>query len=185
MYLLIDNYDSFTYNLYQAFASEGVRPLVKRNDDITLEEIASLRPDKIIISPGPGTPEQTGISNGAILEFGRSVPILGICLGHQCIVSVFGGRIERVKRIIHGATTPVEHDGKEIFRGVPSPFEAARYHSLQTENLPDCLRVTARTTDGIIMAVTHTRNPLTGLQFHPESFMTEHGQRLIRNFIEM
>ncbi|MFH1664610.1 MAG: aminodeoxychorismate/anthranilate synthase component II [Candidatus Omnitrophota bacterium] len=182
MYLLIDNYDSFTYNLYQAFAENGVRLLVKRNDEITLSDIEELRPDKMIISPGPRTPAEAGISVDVVRRFGGRIPILGICLGHQCITSAFGGRICRVEKIVHGKTSPVSHDGTGIFSGVPSPFNAARYHSLQTADIPACFDITART-ENIVMAVRHKEFPITGLQFHPESFLTEHGRKMISNFI--
>lgn len=185
MYLLIDNYDSFTYNLYQAFASKGLKLLVKRNDAIGLDEISRLNPDKIIISPGPKAPEDAGISNDIILNFAREIPILGICLGHQCAVKTFGGTVKKVGTIVHGKTSGVIHDGKGIFNGIPSPFLAARYHSLTTTDIPDCLEVSARTEDGIIMGMRHKEYPLIGLQFHPESFLTETGNRLIDNYIKM
>lgn len=185
MYLLIDNYDSFTYNLYQAFAREGVEVLVRRNDKITLTEIKKLHPDKIIISPGPKTPDDAGISNEIIKILGGNVPILGICLGHQCIADVFGGKIKRVKKIIHGKTSSIYHDKKGIFKGVPSPFKGARYHSLTATDIPSCLKITARTGDGIVMALEHKKRPTIGLQFHPESFLTESGRKLIKNFIDL
>lgn len=185
MYLLIDNYDSFTYNLYQAFAEHGVRLLVKRNDEIGPHEIAELNPDKIIISPGPKTPDDAGISNEIIKKFSGRVPILGICLGHQCIVSVFGGRISRVSKIIHGKTSPVHHNAEGIFEGVPNPFMGARYHSLETVDIPSCLEVIARTEEDVIMGVRHRSFPVMGLQFHPESFLTENGKKIITNFIAM
>lgn len=184
MYLLIDNYDSFTYNIYQAFAAQGVSLLVKRNDQIALDEIEALKPDKIIISPGPKTPDEAGVSNGIIKKFSGDVPILGICLGHQCIVQVFGGKISRVPEIVHGKTSPVHHDGKGIFRGIPVPFLGARYHSLDVREIPPCLEVTARTEDGVIMGVRHRDLPVEGVQFHPESFLTENGREMITNFIE-
>ncbi|MFH1305142.1 MAG: aminodeoxychorismate/anthranilate synthase component II [Candidatus Omnitrophota bacterium] len=184
MYLLIDNYDSFTYNLYQAFADEGIKLLVKRNDEIGIKEIARLNPEKIIISPGPKTPDHAGISNKIIEEFGPRIPILGVCLGHQCIAAVFGGKLARVRRIVHGKSSPVHHNGKGIFRGIPSPFMGARYHSLKTVRLPRELEITARTADGTVMAVRHRKWPLTGLQFHPESFLTENGRKFIKNFID-
>jgi len=183
MYLLIDNYDSFTYNLYQIFADEGVKLLVKRNDKITLEEIETLNPDKIIISPGPKTPDEAGISNDVIKKFGRTKPILGICLGHQCIAKTFGGKISRVKAIVHGTSTAINHDGKGIFKDMPEDFQAARYHSLETYDIPSCLEVSAKTEKDIIMGVRHKELPIIGLQFHPESFMTESGKKMIQNFI--
>ncbi|MBD3426650.1 MAG: anthranilate/aminodeoxychorismate synthase component II [Candidatus Omnitrophica bacterium] len=185
MYLLIDNYDSFTYNLYQAFAEQGVDLLVRRNDRISLGEIEKLAPEKIIISPGPKTPESAGISVEVIRSFSSLKPILGVCLGLQCIVQACGGRIDRVKKIVHGKTSLIEHDRKGIFKGVPSPFRGARYHSLHAERIPDCLRVTARTQDDIVMGVEHLELPLVGLQFHPESFLTEEGSVIVKNFIEL
>lgn len=185
MYLLIDNYDSFTYNLVQAFTLEGVYPLVKRNDEISIDEVAELDPDKIIISPGPKTPSESGISKDIINAFGKEKLILGICLGHQCIAEAFGGAIQRVENIVHGATSNVSHNGKGIFKGLPDPFKAARYHSLEARDIPDSLAVTARTASGLIMGIEHKELPIIGLQFHPESFMTEHGQKIISNFVEM
>ncbi len=185
MYLLIDNYDSFTYNLYQAFAENGVRLIVKRNDEIGTREVEALNPDKIIISPGPKTPDDAGISNEMIKNFSGRVPILGICLGHQCIVSAFGGRVSRVSTIVHGKTSPVHHNADGIFEGVPNPFMGARYHSLETLDIPSCLEITARTEENVIMGVRHRSFPVMGLQFHPESFLTESGKKIITNFIEM
>ncbi len=185
MYLLIDNYDSFTYNLYQAFTEQGVRLLVKRNDKISIKEIDALKPDKIIISPGPKTPDEAGISNDVIKHFGDRIPILGICLGHQCIASVFGGKIVRVGKIVHGKTSLVHHNGKGIFKGMPDPFPAARYHSLKTIDMPSCLEVTARTKNNITMGLRHRNRPIIGLQFHPESFLTGNGQKIIQNFIKI
>jgi para-aminobenzoate synthetase component 2 len=184
MYLLIDNYDSFTYNIYQAFAEQGKSLLVKRNDQIGINEIEALRPDKIIISPGPKTPEEAGISNKIIGKFAGNIPILGICLGHQCIVQAFGGKISRVPKIVHGKTSPIHHDGKGVFRGIPTPFLGARYHSLETVDIPSCLEITARTEDDIVMGVRHIELPIEGVQFHPESFLTENGRDMIMNFIE-
>lgn len=184
MYLLIDNYDSFTYNLYQMFAEQGIRILVKRNDKISLEEIVDLNPDKIIISPGPKTPDNAGISSTVIKKFAPDIPILGICLGHQCIAQVFGGEITRVSKLVHGKTSHVYHNGREIFKGIPNPFQGARYHSLEVVKTPDSLEITAWTKNKIVMALQHRQWPLTGLQFHPESFLTENGRKMIRNFIE-
>jgi anthranilate synthase/aminodeoxychorismate synthase-like glutamine amidotransferase len=184
MYLLIDNYDSFTYNIYQAFAAQGVSLLVKRNDDITINGIEALNPDKIIISPGPKTPAAAGVSNEIIKKFAGEIPILGICLGHQCIVQVFGGKISHVPEIVHGKTSPIHHDGKGIFRGIPTPFLGARYHSLDVGEIPSCLEITARTEDDVIMGVRHRDLPVEGVQFHPESFLTENGNEMITNFIE-
>ncbi|MFH1553111.1 MAG: aminodeoxychorismate/anthranilate synthase component II [Candidatus Omnitrophota bacterium] len=185
MYLLIDNYDSFTYNLYQIFAEQGAKLLVKRNDKITIEEIAELKPDKIIISPGPKTPREAGISNEVIKKFFHSVPILGICLGHQCIATAFGGKISQVEKLVHGRTSPVHHKSKGIFEGIVSPFPGARYHSLKAIDMPPCLEVTAWTDDEIIMGLKHRERPVIGLQFHPESFLTENGRKIIKNFIEL
>ena len=185
MYLLIDNYDSFTYNLYQMFSAQGAKLLVKRNDEITLDEIASLKPDKIIISPGPKTPDDAGVSNDVIKELHSSVPILGICLGHQCIAQVFGGKISHVPKMIHGKTSFIHHPGKNIFNGIPSPFQGMRYHSLRATNIPHCLEITARTGNGIVMGVKHKKFPVIGLQFHPESFLTKNGHKLIKNFIKI
>jgi len=184
MYLLIDNYDSFTYNLYQMFAEQGIRILVKRNDKISLEEIANLNPDKIIISPGPKTPDDAGISNAVIKRFAPNIPILGICLGHQCIARVFGGKISRVSKLVHGKTSHIYHNGQKIFKGVPNPFQGARYHSLEAVKTPSSLSITAWTENKIVMALQHRQWPLTGLQFHPESFLTENGRKIIENFIE-
>ncbi|MGB2601420.1 MAG: aminodeoxychorismate/anthranilate synthase component II [Candidatus Omnitrophota bacterium] len=184
MYLLIDNYDSFTYNIYQAFAEQGKSLLVKRNDQIDINEIEALRPDKIIISPGPKTPEEAGISNEIIKKFAGNIPILGICLGHQCIVQAFGGKISRVPKIVHGKTSTIHHDGKGVFRGIPTPFLGARYHSLETVDIPACLEITARTEDDVVMGVRHIELAVEGVQFHPESFLTENGRDMIINFIE-
>ena len=185
MYLLIDNYDSFTYNLYQAFAALGIILVVKRNDKVTIKEIEALNPDKIIISPGPKTPDEAGISNKVIKKFASRIPILGICLGHQCIAKTFGGTVSRLDKILHGKTSRVYHDGKDIFRGLPDPLEGARYHSLTVTHLPEELEITAWTKDDVIMGLRHRRYPVMGLQFHPESFLTEKGYRLIKNFIDI
>lgn len=182
MYLLIDNYDSFTYNLYQAFLELGETLLVRRNDRITLSEIEELAPDSIVLSPGPGTPSEAGISNAVVERFSGSVPILGICLGHQCIATVFGGRIERLDSVVHGKTSSVHHNGKGLFRDVVSPFDAARYHSLHVMDLPDCLEITARSDADVIMGMKHRDMAVFGLQFHPESFLTDEGRMILRNF---
>jgi anthranilate synthase/aminodeoxychorismate synthase-like glutamine amidotransferase len=183
MYLLIDNYDSFTYNLYQVFAGEGVDIIVKRNDEIAISEIKNLSPEKIIISPGPKTPAEAGISNEVIGSIGQHTPILGICLGHQCIVSFFGGTLTRISTIVHGKTSPIYHKGTGIFKGLPDPFDGARYHSLETVDIPACLETTAWTEKGVVMGIRHKEFPITGLQFHPESFMTNSGNKLLKNFI--
>ncbi len=185
MYLLIDNYDSFVYNLYQCFAKEGIDLLVRRNDKISIKEVAALKPEKIIISPGPKTPDEAGISNEIIKQFGANIPVLGVCLGHQCIVKVFGGKIVRVGKIVHGKTSLVYHNNKGILKGIPSPFLAARYHSLKTVNIPACLEVIAQTKDKIVMGVQHRNWPIFGLQCHPESFLTEYGQKIIQGFIKI
>jgi anthranilate synthase/aminodeoxychorismate synthase-like glutamine amidotransferase len=188
MILLIDNYDSFTYNLVQRLGEidPGVDLEVVRNDRITLDEIAARNPSRLIISPGPCTPLEAGISNAVVERFAPSIPLLGVCLGHQCIGHVFGGRIIRADRIMHGKTSLIHHDGKGVYRGIASPFEATRYHSLIIEpgTLPDALEVVARTEDGEIMGIRHKTYPLEGVQFHPESFLTIEGTRLLRNFLE-
>ncbi len=185
MILLIDNYDSFTYNLYQYLSELGARVEVARNDEVTVEEVEALRPEKVVISPGPCTPREAGICLELIRRLGPQVPILGVCLGHQCIGEAFGGRVVRADELYHGKTSLIYHDGRGIFRGVPSPFRAIRYHSLVVapEGLPACLEVTARTERGLIMGLRHRRFPVEGVQFHPESIMTEHGKTLLRNFL--
>jgi len=185
MYLLIDNYDSFTYNLYQAFTKNGIEIIVKRNDSVTIREIERLSPEKIIISPGPGTPLSAGVSNAMVRELGGKVPILGICLGHQCIVSAFGGRITRVDTPVHGKASRIRHIKKGIFNGVSDPFYGARYHSLEATCIPPCLEITAWTEEGAVMAVEHRNHAIIGLQFHPESFMTPEGNKIIDNFVKM
>ncbi|MGE7273381.1 aminodeoxychorismate/anthranilate synthase component II [Brevibacillus panacihumi] len=185
MILMIDNYDSFTYNLVQYVGELGEELQVYRNDKITLEEIERLNPDYLMISPGPCTPNEAGISMDVIRHFAGKIPILGVCLGHQSIGQVFGGKVVRAERLMHGKTSDVFHDGKTIFQGIPSPFTAARYHSLLVEevSLPDELEVTARTADGEIMAVRHRDYPIEGVQFHPESIITQHGKQLLKNFL--
>lgn len=185
MIVMIDNYDSFTYNLVQYFGELGAAVKVFRNDKIAVDAIAKLRPAKIVVSPGPGGPADAGISCDVIRKFSGKVPLLGVCLGHQCIGAVFGGKIIRAKRLMHGKTSPVYHDGKSIFKGVPNPFLATRYHSLIVENgsLPLCLEVIARTKENEIMAVKHRTLPVWGVQFHPESIMTKEGMQILRNFV--
>lgn len=184
MVLVIDNYDSFTYNLVQYLGELGAEPVVYRNDALTLAEVEALDPTHIVISPGPGDPDDGGISLDLIRTFHQRTPILGVCLGHQCIGAAFGGQIERAPRLMHGKTSPIYHDGQEIFEGVPSPFTATRYHSLVVhEPLPDCLQVTAVTPEGEVMALKHKSAPVIGLQFHPESILTEHGKDILRNFL--
>ena len=184
MILVIDNYDSFTYNLVQYLGELGAELAVRRNDAISLDEIRQMSPSRIVISPGPGTPDDGGVSLEVIREFHQSMPILGVCLGHQCIGAAFGGRVDRASRLMHGKTSPIYHYGQGLFQGVPSPFAATRYHSLLVhEPLPDCLRTTAFTLEGEIMAVEHKTDPLYGVQFHPESILTEHGKDILRNFL--
>jgi anthranilate synthase/aminodeoxychorismate synthase-like glutamine amidotransferase len=191
MVLLIDNYDSFVYNLVQAFLGLGVECVVHRNDRITVEEIEAATPSHLVVSPGPCTPREAGISCEAIRRFAGKIPLLGVCLGHQCMGEVFGGKVVRAPAPVHGRTSPVEHDGRTIFRGLAGRFEAARYHSLVIEpaTLPADLERSAWTADGVIMGVRHrafseSAAPLEGVQFHPESYMTEVGPALLRNFLE-
>jgi anthranilate synthase/aminodeoxychorismate synthase-like glutamine amidotransferase len=183
--LLIDNYDSFTYNLVQYLGELGAEVKVARNDEITLEEIAALQPERILISPGPGDPDDGGISNDVIRTFGPTIPILGVCLGHQCIGQVYGGVVSRAPRLMHGKTSPVYHNGDGLFNGIPSPFNATRYHSLIVEEpLPESLQVIGFTSEGEVMGLRHREYPVVGVQFHPESILTEHGRRLLANFLE-
>ena len=185
MILMIDNYDSFTYNLVQYLGELGADVRVYRNDQITVAEIQRLAPAKIVISPGPCTPTEAGISCDVIREFAGRVPLLGVCLGHQCIGEVFGGEIVRAPALFHGKTSMIYHDGKTIFRGLPRPFEATRYHSLviRRETLPDCLELSAETDDGVIMGVRHRELLVEGVQFHPESILTREGKQLLANFL--
>jgi anthranilate synthase/aminodeoxychorismate synthase-like glutamine amidotransferase len=185
--LLIDNYDSFTYNLVQAFASMGAEVLVYRNDAIGVEEAKRLKPSHLVISPGPGRPEDAGVSLAMIDAFHEHIPVLGVCLGHQCLVSYFGGAIVRAERLMHGKTSLVTHDDRTIFRGMSQPFEAGRYHSLcaDRQSLPEAVRLTAETDEGEIMAVRHRSLPLEGVQFHPESVLTPEGGKLMANFLQM
>jgi anthranilate synthase/aminodeoxychorismate synthase-like glutamine amidotransferase len=186
MMLIIDNYDSFTYNLVQYFGELGADLVVKRNDQVTLDEIAEMHPERICISPGPGTPLDAGISNDLILRFGPTTPILGVCLGHQCIGHVFGGEVVRADRIMHGKTSPIMHEGDGVFRTLPNPFEATRYHSLivRRESFPADLEITAETAQREIMGLRHRRYPIQGVQFHPESIMTSVGKQLLLNFLK-
>ncbi len=185
MILLIDNYDSFTFNLYQYIGTFTQDIKVVRNDKITIGEIRELHPDKIVLSPGPKSPKEAGICMDVVKEFYDKVPMLGICLGHQCIGEAFGGIVSYAKALFHGKQSEITHDGTGLFEGIDSPIKVARYHSLavQQEGLPDCLRVTAVTDDGEIMAMQHKEYPVIGLQFHPESIYTEHGKRMVENFI--
>ena len=185
MIVVIDNYDSFTYNLVQYLGELGAELCVFRNDAVTLDELRALRPGHIVISPGPGEPEDGGISNDVIRELGPTTPLLGVCLGHQCIGEVFGGKVNRAPRLMHGKTSAVYHKGRGVFYGVPSPFQATRYHSLIVEEpLPDFLEVTAFTSQGEVMGLVHKTYPITGVQFHPESILTEHGKRILQNFLD-
>ncbi len=185
MLLMIDNYDSFTYNLVQYLRELGAAVEVHRNDAITLDDVAALRPDRIVVSPGPCTPSEAGISVPLVQRFAGQIPILGVCLGHQSIGQAFGGRIVRAQRVMHGKLSPVTHDGRGVFAGLPSPFTVTRYHSLAIDGgaLPDELEVTATSDDGEIMGVRHRRLAVEGVQFHPEAILTEHGMRLLGNFL--
>src|SRR5271156_3718728 len=187
MILLLDNYDSFTYNLAQYLGQMGQKLEVRRNDQITLDEIAAMRPERILISPGPCTPQEAGISIPLIQRFAAEIPILGVCLGHQAIGAAFGGKIIRAQKLMHGKTSEIHHDGKNIFRKLPEPFTATRYHSLIVErkSLPRELAITAETDDGIIMGLRHRRFKIEGVQFHPESVLTASGKQLLQNFLSL
>ena len=186
MIAVIDNYDSFTYNLVQYLGELGADLQVFRNDQIRIEDLVALSPSHLVISPGPGDPNDGGISNEAIRRFSGVVPILGVCLGHQCIGATFGGVVKRAPKVMHGKTAQIYHQGKGIFDGLPIPFEVSRYHSLIVEEpLPDCLQVDAFTTEGDVMALRHKQHPTFGVQFHPESILTQHGKLLLRNFISI
>jgi len=184
--LLIDNYDSFVHNLARYLRELGQSVEVRRNDAITLDAVAAARPSHIVISPGPCRPEQAGVSLEIVRRFAGETPLLGVCLGHQCIAQAFGGRVLRAERVMHGKTSAVTHEGRGIFHGVPSPFRATRYHSLVAEpaSLPAELEVTARSDDGVIMAIRHRKLTVAGVQFHPEAVLTEHGHRLLQNFLD-
>ncbi len=185
MLLLIDNYDSFTYNLFQYLSELGEEVVVVRNDKTTIEKIEEMTPQRIVVSPGPSTPQRAGISNDVIRHFGSRLPILGVCLGHQCIGYSYGGKVEQAKQIMHGKSSMINHDGQGVFDGMPNPFSAIRYHSLVVarDGLPDCLEVTAWTEDGTIMGLRHRQHQVEGIQFHPESFMTEAGKDVLGNFL--
>jgi anthranilate synthase/aminodeoxychorismate synthase-like glutamine amidotransferase len=185
MILMIDNYDSFTYNLVQYLRELGAQVEVHRNDRISIEEIRAMRPKRIVLSPGPCTPAEAGICCDVIRAFGPTAPLLGVCLGHQCIGAAYGGRIVRAARLMHGKTSPIHHDGQTLFAGLANPFEATRYHSLliERESLPACLAVSAETAEGEIMGVRHRTHPVEGVQFHPESILTLAGKALLRNFL--
>ena len=187
MLLVIDNYDSFTYNLVQYFGELGAEPLVKRNDEITPDEITALKPERICISPGPCTPNEAGLSCEVIRRFGPTTPLLGVCLGHQSIGHVFGGDVVRADRLMHGKTSPIHHNGTGVFAGLPSPFEATRYHSLlvKRETFPASLEITAWTEEQEIMGLRHREFPIHGVQFHPESILTLEGKKLVKNFLSL
>ena len=186
MLLMIDNYDSFTYNLVQYFGELGEDVHTYRNDEITIEKIATLKPDRICISPGPCTPNEAGVSVPLLKNFAGKLPILGVCLGHQSIGAAFGGKIIRAQQVMHGKTSVIQHTGLGVFKNIPNPYTVIRYHSLAIErsSLPDCLEVTAWTEDGEIMAVRHKEFAIEGVQFHPESILSEHGHALLKNFLE-
>lgn len=185
MILLIDNYDSFTYNLYQYIGIFSDDVKVVRNDKVTIEQISQMKPERIVLSPGPKNPDEAGICMDVVREFYDKIPLLGICLGHQCIGQALGGTVSYAKQLFHGKQSLITHDGSSIFTGIDTPIKVARYHSLavQAEDLPDCLRVLATTADGEIMAMRHKEHPVVGLQFHPESIYTEHGKRMVENFV--
>ena len=186
--LVIDNYDSFTYNLVQLFGEmDAVDLVVKRNDEISTDEIENLKPDRICISPGPGRPENAGISSELIRELGQRIPILGVCLGHQCIAQVFGGEVVRAEKLMHGKTSQIHHQSRGVFKNLADPLEATRYHSLivKRESLPDSLEITAETADGEIMGLQHQHFPIHGVQFHPESILTTEGRKLLANFLRI
>ena len=186
MILLIDNYDSFTYNLFQYLSELGAEVVTVRNDKITLEDIEDMSPEGIIVSPGPSPPLEAGISNDVVRHLGSKIPTLGVCLGHQCVGHVYGAKVDRAGEIRHGKTSMIHHDGKGVFAGLPNPFEAIRYHSLVVypETLPDSLEVTAWTDNGLVMGLRHKEHPVEGVQFHPESIMTPDGKALLQNFLD-
>jgi anthranilate synthase/aminodeoxychorismate synthase-like glutamine amidotransferase len=189
MLLIIDNYDSFTYNLVQYFGEMGASMEIRRNDQVTVEDIRKLAPTHICISPGPCTPKEAGVSNDVIKSFGQKTPLLGVCLGHQCIGHVFGGDVVRAGRLMHGKVSNIHHTGQSVFKGLPPDFEATRYHSLlvKRDTLPACLEITATAADddSEIMGLHHRELPIHGVQFHPESILTQHGKQLLKNFLEM
>jgi anthranilate synthase component 2 len=186
MLLLVDNYDSFTYNLYQYLSELGAEVVVRRNDALTPDDVEAMAPDHLVISPGPGDPDDAGISVELIRRFGPRIPLLGVCLGHQCVGAAFGGRVVHADTLMHGKSSLVYHEGESVLRGLPSPFEAIRYHSLvvDRESLPSCLAITAQTTGGTIMGLRHRTYPVHGVQFHPESIRTLVGKDLLRNFLQ-
>ncbi|MDX1951221.1 MAG: aminodeoxychorismate/anthranilate synthase component II [Verrucomicrobiota bacterium] len=187
MVLVIDNYDSFTYNLVQYLGEMKAELQVHRNDQISLDQIRSLKPDRILVSPGPCSPNESGLSNEVIRTFGKEIPLLGVCLGHQCIGHTFGAKVIVNYRMMHGKTSMIHHNGKDLFKGMPNPFPATRYHSLviQRDTLPDFLEVTAQTEEGEIMGIRHKELPIWGVQFHPESILTENGRMILQNFLEL
>lgn len=187
MVLVIDNYDSFTYNLVQYLGEMQVDLQVFRNDQITLQQIEELKPERILVSPGPCSPKESGLSNDVIRTFGPRLPLLGVCLGHQCIGHTFGATVVVNYRMMHGKVSPIRHDGRDLFEGMPNPFSATRYHSLviKRDTLPDCLEITAETEEGEIMGVRHKEFPLWGVQFHPESILTENGRTILKNFLKL
>ena len=187
MVLVIDNYDSFTYNLVQYLGEMGVDMQVHRNDRISLEQIQALKPERILISPGPCSPRESGLSNDIIRRFGSRVPMLGVCLGHQCIGHVFGANVIVNYRMMHGKVSLIKHNGKDLFEGMPNPFEATRYHSLviERQSLPECLELTAETEEGEVMGVRHKQFPVWGVQFHPESILTRNGRQILANFLNL
>jgi anthranilate synthase/aminodeoxychorismate synthase-like glutamine amidotransferase len=187
MLLVLDNYDSFTYNLVQYFGELGAEIVVKRNDEVTVAEIAAMKPERIVVSPGPCTPNEAGISCDVIRTFGERTPILGVCLGHQCMGQVFGGEVVRADRLMHGKTSPILHDNKGVFAGLPNPFEATRYHSLlvKRDTFPAVLEIAAETAEKEIMGLRHRSFPIHGVQFHPESILTVEGKALLRNFLSL
>jgi anthranilate synthase/aminodeoxychorismate synthase-like glutamine amidotransferase len=187
MILVVDNYDSFTYNLVQCFGELGAELVVRRNDQTTIDEVEQMRPERLCISPGPGTPDDAGISNDLIRHFGPRIPVLGVCLGHQCIGQVYGAQVVRADRLMHGKTSPILHEGDGVFAGLPIPFEATRYHSLivRRETLPAELEIVAETSEQEIMGLRHRRHPVYGVQFHPESIMTGEGKKLLANFLAL
>ena len=184
--LVVDNYDSFVYNLVQYLGELGAEPLVHRNDELTVDELLALEPDAVLISPGPGTPDDAGVSNDVVTRFGGRVPVLGVCLGHQCIGQVYGGQVVRAPEVMHGKTSLIHHRDAGVFAGLPEPLEATRYHSLVVDraSVPDCLEITAETDDGIVMGLRHRELAVEGVQFHPESILTAAGHDLLRNFLE-
>ena len=188
MILVLDNYDSFTYNLVQYLGELGADLQVRRNDEITLDQIRALQPERILVSPGPCSPREAGLSNDVIRTFSaEGIPIFGVCLGHQCIGHTFGGEVVVNHRMMHGKTSPIQHNGRDLFAGMPNPFLATRYHSLviRRETLPDCLEITAETKEGEIMGVRHKTLPIWGVQFHPESILTENGRTILQNFLKL